>query len=58
MFGVMLYAAVHNQFVNWHAYGVKKFGDFADMEPPDVYGSSKEKFLEVFITAAPWERTE
>ena len=56
MFGVMLYAAAHNQLHNWHALGIHKFGDFADVEPPDFYASSKEEYLKAFITAAPWER--
>ena len=56
MFGIMLYAAAHNRLDDWHAYGIDKFGDFADVEPPDIYGSSKEEFLKTFITAAPWER--
>lgn len=56
MFGVMLYAAAHNKLHNWHAYGISKFGDFAEVEPPDLYGSSKEEYLKTFINAAPWER--
>ena len=57
MFGVMLYAAAHNMLHNWHAYGIRKFGDFGDVEPPDFYSSSKEEYLKAFIAAAPWERT-
>lgn len=56
MFGVMLYAAAHNNLRNWHGYGIHKFGDFADVEPPEFYSSSKEEYLEAFIAAAPWER--
>ena len=56
MFGVMLYAAAHNRLHDWHAFGIHKFGDFADVEPPDIYCSSKEEYLKAFIAAAPWER--
>ena len=44
MFGVMLYAAAHNQVGKLARLRRQKFGDFTDVGPPDVYGSSKEIF--------------
>ena len=57
MFGVMLYAAAHNRLRNWHGYGIRKFGEFVDVESPVCYGSSTKEFFKAYFASAPWEPT-
>ena len=46
LFGIMLYAAAHNQLKWWQAFGLRRFGEFGDVEPPEIYGRTLEEFLE------------
>ena len=45
MFGVMLYAAAHNQLEWWQAFGLRYFGEFQGVEPPEIYGRTLEELL-------------
>ena len=46
MFGIMLYAAAHNQLEWWRAFGLRRFGEFGDVEPPEIYGRTLEELLD------------
>ena len=46
MFGISLYAAAHNQLEWWQAFGLRSFGEFGDIEPPKIYGQTKEELLD------------
>ena len=45
MFGISLYAAAHNQLEWWMAFGLRHFGEFGDIEPPEIYGQTLEELL-------------
>lgn len=45
LFGITLYAAAHNQLEWWQAFGLRRFGEFGDVEPPDIYGRTLEELL-------------
>ena len=36
LFGITLYAAAHNQLEWWQAFGLRRFGEFGDVEPPEI----------------------
>jgi len=44
-FGVMLYAAAHNQLQWWRALGLRPFVEFKNVETPKTYGRSLEELL-------------
>ena len=46
LFGISLYAAAHNQLEWWQAFGLRRFGEFGDIEPPKIYGRTLEELLE------------
>ena len=46
MFGITLYAAAHNQLEWWQAFGLRRFGEFGDVEPPEIYGPTLEELLD------------
>ena len=45
MFGITLYAAAHNQLEWWQAFGLRHFGEFQGVEPPEIYGRTLEELL-------------
>ena len=45
MFGITLYAAAHNQLEWWQAFGLRHFDEFQDIEPPEIYGRTREELL-------------
>lgn len=56
LFGIMLYATVHNMLERWQAYGLIEFGDIEGIEPPDLFGSSLQEFtrsVEMHAGTAP-----
>ena len=46
VFGITLYAAAHNQLEWWQAFGMRDFGEFGDVESPEIYGRTLEEVLE------------
>lgn len=44
LFGIMLYATVHNMLRRWQAYGLIEFGDIEGIEPPLIFGASLKEF--------------
>ena len=46
LFGITLYAAAHNQLEWWQAFGLRRFGEFGDVEPPEIYGRTLEELLD------------
>lgn len=46
LFGITLYAAAHNQLEWWQAFGLRRFGEFGDVEPPKIYGRTLEELLD------------
>ena len=46
LFGTTLYAAAHNQLDWWQAFGLRRFGEFGDVEPPKIYGRTLEELLD------------
>ncbi|MDE0122285.1 MAG: hypothetical protein OXS33_11215 [bacterium] len=45
IFGISLYAAAHNQLEWWQAFGLRRFGEFGNVEPPEIYGRTIEELL-------------
>ena len=45
LFGMTLYAAAHNQLEWWQAFGLRRFGEFGGVEPPELYGRTLEELL-------------
>ena len=46
LFGITLYAAAHNQLEWWQAFGLRRFGEFGDVEPPKIYARTLEELLD------------
>ena len=46
LFGITLYAAAHNQLEWRQAFGLRRFGEFGDVEPPQIYGRTLEELLD------------
>ena len=46
LFGITLYAAAHNQLESWQAFGLRRFGEFGDIEAPEIYGRTLEELLD------------
>ena len=45
-FGITLYAAAHNQLEWWQAFGLRRFGEFGGIEPPEIYARTLEELLD------------
>ena len=45
MFGISLYAAAHNQLERRRAFGLRHFGEFDGIEPPEIFGRTLEELL-------------
>ena len=46
IFGIILYAAAHNQLEGWQAFGLRQFGEFRGVEPPKIYGRTLQELLD------------
>ena len=46
LFGLTLYAAAHNELERWQAFGLRRFGEFGDVDPPKIYGRTLEELLD------------
>ena len=46
LFGITLYAAAHNQLEWWQAFGLRRLGEFGNVEPPKIYGRTLEELLD------------
>ena len=46
MFGIILYAAAHNQLEWWRAFGLRQFGEFRGVKPPKIYGRTLQELLD------------
>ena len=46
MFGVSLYAAAHNQLEWRQAFGLRQFGEFGDVESPEIYGQTIDELVD------------
>ena len=46
LFGITLYAAAHNQLEWWQAFGLRRFGELENVEPPEIYGRTLEELLD------------
>lgn len=44
--GMTLYAAAHNQLEGWQAFGLRRFGELGDVEPPEIYGRTLKELLD------------
>ncbi|MDE2823846.1 MAG: hypothetical protein OXK79_10115, partial [Chloroflexota bacterium] len=45
-FGILLYAAAHNQLEWWQAFGLKDLGRFEGIEAPELFGFSLDELTE------------
>ncbi len=46
LFGITLHAAAHNRLEWWQAFGLRPFGEFGEVEPPEIYGRTLEELLD------------
>lgn len=50
-FGVILYAAAHNKLEHLNRFGILEFGDFPDVNTPEVYATGRNELFQKILSA-------